>query len=144
MDEVDQVGPEVRGEEDDLAGVSDQAVAEHQAVLLIGQFAWQGARTRDDLERRLEQARHGVADAAGDAAERSHAEGDVANDLHRCTACLVDHADGDFGHDEDGVDQHDRRQPHPSLQFLRGESIGYQCGHEPADHHHGNGGQVVA
>jgi hypothetical protein len=39
VDVVDQIGAEVRVLEHDAAGVADQAVAEHQPVLLVGEFA---------------------------------------------------------------------------------------------------------
>jgi hypothetical protein len=118
VDEVDQVGAEGRVLENHVASLADQAVAEHQSVLLVAQFDRQGSDARNNLEGRFEQTGQRVADRAGDAAQRGHPEGYVADDLDGGTAGLVHDAHRDLGHDQHREDQHDCAQPLPALQFL--------------------------
>jgi hypothetical protein len=144
VDEVDQVRAEVRILERDAACLPDEAVAEHQSVLLVAQFARQGADARNDLEGRLEQARERVPDRTGDAAEKGHAERDVGHHLDGGSAGLVDDAHGHPRHDEDGEHQQHGGQPLPALQLLGREGVGHQRRDEPAEGHGGDRRHVVA
>ena len=136
VDEIHQVGPEVRIVEDDLPRPLDQRVAEHDAVPLIGQIRTLLGGARQRLERRLEDFGERVADGAGEIAEERHAERDIGDHLHRLGAELIDDAHGDLRHKQDGIDEQHARQPLPADQLVRHEGVGNRRRYKTAEGDH--------
>ena len=139
MNEVHEVRAEGGVLEHHVAGLPDQAVPEHQAVLLVGELGRQGPRAGDHLEGGLEQPGERVPDGAGQAAQQRHPEGHVVHDLDRRAAGLVDDAHGDLGHNQDAEDQHHGGEPLPALELFRGKRVGDERGDEAAEGHRRDG-----
>ena len=137
MHKGDHVGAQLRvGHVGGAAGL-DQAVAEHDAVLLVGQRLGQlGVGVRDHLEGGLEEARHHVAHQARGVAKEGHTDGHVAHHGGRLAAELVDDGDIRLGQKHRVVDQQQAHQPAPAVEATGGEEA-CGSGHQHAGDSHG-------
>ena len=136
MDEIHQVGPEVRIIEDNLPRSLDQRVAEHDAMPLISEVGTLLRGTRQRLESCLEDFGERVADGAGEVPEKRHAERNIGDHLHRLGAELIDDAHGDLRDKQDGIDEQHARQPLPANELVRHEGVGNPRRYEAAEGDH--------
>src|SRR5205823_2763116 len=133
VDEIHQVGPEVRIIEDDLPRPFDQRIAEHDAMPLVSEIGTLLRGTRQRLESWLEDFGKRVADGAGEVPEERYTERNIGDHLHRLGAELIDDAHGDLRDKEDGIDEQHARQPLPANELVRHEGVGNPRCYETAE-----------